>query len=318
MSVSRAVAGRTLIELLVALALGLLILSGVAAVYYSSNQSGRFAASAATAEESGQLALRLIGEAIRRAGYSEIIGADVTGTAIGRQSLLYSGPLVRGCQVGRFNDPANGDFSCTGMAGGDALAVWFQADSRLAPPQGATPDCLGSAAPLVAVADPQYAARVAGGQIPLVQNVYFVQGQALMCLGNGSAAAQPLVEGVEDFKVYFGFDDEAYATAAGNAWQRPSARRMMTAGEIMALPAVGAFEPWEFVVAVHVCLLVATPEAGISSAGADATFRPCPQTAVEAASEVAPVPLPADGRLRRSYRATFALRSRAAANALNL
>lgn len=308
-------AGRTLIELLVAMALGLLILAGVAVVYFSANQSGRVAANVATVEEAGQIALRMLGEALRRAGYSEIIGAELTGTS-GRQSLLYSGPMLRGCSNGRFADVAAGDFSCVAAPAGDALALWFQADSRLAAPQGATTDCLGSAAPLVPVADPQYAARVAGGQIPLVRNVYFLQGQSLMCLGNGSPMPQPLIDGVEDFKVYFGFDDEAYAAAAGTFWERPSARRLLSAADIAALPPVGSFEPWEFVVSVHVCVLVATPEQGTTSAGAAATFIPCPQTANEAAAEVAPVALPADGRIRRAYRASFTVRTRAAANPL--
>jgi type II secretory pathway pseudopilin PulG len=312
---SRPQLGRTLIELLVAIALSLLILLGVGALYLGANQSARVAGNVATVEATGYVALSMVGTAIRRAGYAEIIGAQVTGGA-GRNNLLYSGPFVRGCTNARFANPAAGDFTCVPVAGavGDALAVWYQADAVLAAAQGPTPDCVGAAAPLVPITDANYAGRVSGGQLPLVRNVYFLDGNALTCLGNGGLPAAALIEDVEDFKVYFGIDDEAYATAA-NEWRRPVARRLRSAAEVDALAPLGNLTGWDFVVSVHVCALVRTPDSGVTATTAT-MFTPCPATAAEAEGGTAPAAAPADGRIRRTYSQVFTLRSRGSSNPL--
>ncbi len=307
----RAQAGRTLIELLVAIALGLLILLGVGSLFLGANQSTRTTSSISSAEESAQIALTLIGNAIKRAGYSEIIGTSVTGV---RGNLLYSGPILRGCSGVPFNNPGTGDFGCTGTGTApDSLAVWFQADSALASPQGATEDCLGNtvAASAANITNADYATRL-GANIAVVRNVYRINGGNLECLGNGNAAAQTLVTGVEDFRVYFGFDDTAYANAAGWAL-RPTGRSIRDAADLrdnFPDPAPG-ISRWDFVVSVHVCVLVRSDETGIT-AQAGQTYARCPQTAAQAAGTAAvPTATSADGRVRRAYSQVFTVRSSA-------
>jgi type IV pilus assembly protein PilW len=307
----RTQAGRTLIELLVAIALGLLILLGVGSLFLGANQSTRTTSSISSAEESAQIALTLLGNAIKRAGYSEIIGTGVTGV---RGNLLYSGPILRGCSGVAFNNPAGNDFGCTGTGTApDTLAVWFQSDSVLASPQAATEDCLGNAVAANAanVTNADYAARL-GTNISVIRNVYFVNGGNLQCLGNGNATAQTLVTGVEDFRVYYGFDDTAYANAAGWAL-RPTGRSIRDAADLrdnFPDPAPG-ISRWDFVVSVHVCVLVRTEETGVV-AQAGQTYARCPQSAAQAAGTAAiPTATSADGRLRRAYSQVFTVRSRA-------
>src|SRR5258706_7188890 len=66
--------GRTLIELIVAMALSLLILLGVGSLFLGANQSSRTASGISGAEEGASYVMMVLGNAIRRAGYSEIIG----------------------------------------------------------------------------------------------------------------------------------------------------------------------------------------------------------------------------------------------------
>jgi type IV pilus assembly protein PilW len=299
--------GRTLIELLVAIALGLLILLGVGTLYLGASQSTRSMSGLASAEESGTVALRLIGNSIRRAGYAEIIGTEVGSI---RGNLLYSGPLVRACTGVAFDDIAAGDFDCgTATAAPDMLAVWYQSDNVLASPQGATEDCLGNVVPLVSVADPEYAARVTDMRV--VRNIYRINGNALQCRGNSGVAWQTLLDGVEDLKVYFGFDDVAFANAV--TWtERPAARSIRSAAEIHALADPSpVISRWDFVVSVHVCVLVATTDQGVT-AQAGQTYQRCPQSADQARGTVAiPTATSADGRIRRAYTEVFTVRSRA-------
>lgn len=305
--------GRTLIELLVAIGLGLLILLGVGTLFLGSNQTSRVAVNVASIEETGQIILSTIGNAVRRAGYSEIVGTSFQPT---RADLLYSGPHIRACVGADFVNAAAGNFACNaGVAGiPDTLLVVFQADTAIAPSQAVTLDCLGQVPPNVAVTNLNFAARVVRlpvGQIPLVANVYFVDANGdLSCRGSGNAAAQALVGGVEDFKVYFGFDDIAFANASVPT-ERPAARSIRNANFINALADPGPnVSRWDFVVSVHVCVTLRTTDAGVT-AQASQQYVPCPQTPAEAAGAVTPIAAPADGAIRRSYTEVFSVRSRA-------
>jgi type IV pilus assembly protein PilW len=300
--------GRTLIELLVAIALGLLILLGVGTLYLGASQSTRSMTGLASAEESGAVALKLIGNAIRRAGYAEIIGTEDNNF---RQNLLYDGPLIRACKGVGFDDIAAEDYDCgSASAAPDILAVWFQGDTALASPQSPTEDCLGNAVAPVPVVNPDFRARVPN--IVVVRNIYRINGNRLQCRGNGGANFETLLEGVEDLKVYFGFDDLAFANAA--AWtERPTARSIRSAEEIHAFTDPSPlFSRWDYVVSVHICVLVATAETGVT-AGAAQTHELCPQTVDQARGLVAiPTATSADGRIRRAYTEVFTVRSRAA------
>jgi type IV pilus assembly protein PilW len=301
--------GRTLIELLVAIALGILILLGVGSLYLGASQSTRSMTGLASAEESGAVALRLIGNAIKRAGYAEIIG---TGDNNFRENLLYSGPLVRACKGVAFDNIATDDYDCgAATAAPDMLAVWFQADTALARPQAETQGCLGNdvITPLP-VANGDYRARVP--EIFVVRNIYRINGNRLQCRGTDDPNFETLLDGVEDLKVYFGFDDLAFANPAIGT-ERPTARSIRSADEIHALtdPAP-TLSRWDYVVSVHVCVLVATGEAGVTAA-AGQTYELCPQTADQARGLAAiPTAISADGRIRRAYTEVFTVRSRAA------
>ena len=303
--------GRTLIELLVSIALGLLILLGVGGLYVASNQSTRSATNVASAENVAQVALMLIGHSIRRSAYSEIIGTEDTGFS---NNVLYAGPTLRACRGARFvgDDPNAG---CDAAAAGapDSLALWFQADSALAAAQGGTDDCVGTAPAMVAVTNANYVGRVA--TIPVVQNNFHVVGADLRC--RGGADTQPLLSGVEDLKVYFGFDDVAFANP-GDPGVIPAARSVRDADFINGLPRPTADTTgWDYVVSVTVCVLVRTDEPGVTATGSTAGTPLCPQDAAQAAG-TAPVAtlLATDGRIRRALTQTFAIRARAKASPL--
>jgi len=321
-------AGRTLIELLVAIGLGLLILLGVGSLFIGANQSSRVASSIASSEETGQAVLGIMGAAIQRAGYSEIVGATIGRPP--RAALLYSGPYVQGCTNGTFQvdgtgQPvldANGNFNCVAGGTSDSLAVVFQADNVIAAAQGVAADCLGQAAPLVNVTDPDYQLLLpaaAGGQMPLVRNLYdlAIPGGTtlgnLRCRGNGNAATpQALMGNVEQLKVFFGYDDDAQANPALLSTTNPVARTFRTAGYINGLAMPAGMSAWDFVVTVYVCVLVASDERGTTT---QATYTPCPQTPGQADGTAANPPIAppvADGRVRRAYAQIFSVRSRTA------
>jgi type IV pilus assembly protein PilW len=308
-------AGRTLIELIIAMAIGMVILVGVGALYLSSSGVSRVANQAGTAEDSGQLLMFLIGEGLKTAGYGEIVGADF---AV-RGQTLFDGPVVRGCSGVRFTAPfgAPPDFSCGGaVAPGDTLLIRFQSRPALADMSNAErdlamlPDCLGdNTTPDTALpADP---GRAGGGTTRrIVQNVFELNGTTLNCRGSGGGGNQPLVNDVIDFTVFYRFDDQGFALLAGldqNA--APAGGSVRTAAQIDGFAANGL--AWNNVVAVMVCITVATSQLGTSVQNANPTATRCPRTAAEAESGGLLTEAAADGRVRRTFRQVFTIRSQA-------
>lgn len=293
-------AGRTLIELLVAMALGLLILLGVGTLYLASNQSTRASSEGASVENLGQVALTQIGNSIRRTGFSEIIGIELSGLG---ENVLYVGPNLRACPNAGFvgNDP-NAGCSAPTPGAPDSIAIWYQADNQLAAAQGVSDDCVGLPPVNLPVANGNYVPRVP--TIPVVSNAFFVVGNDLRCRASDT---QPLITGVEDLKVYFGFDDFSFANA-GLIGTVMSARSVRDAAFMNANEALGS---WGHVVSVTVCVVMRSTEQGVTAQGGASTYLPCPQNADQAAGRalIAPVPS-ADGRVRRAFTQTFAVRLR--------
>lgn len=62
-------AGLTLLELLIAMSLGLLLLFGIGTIFVGSNQTYRVQEQNARIQESGRFALEILGRSIRQAGY---------------------------------------------------------------------------------------------------------------------------------------------------------------------------------------------------------------------------------------------------------
>jgi len=291
--------GRTLVELMVVLALGLLILLGVGTLYLTADRSSQEAERNSVLEDSGRAALRIVGDSVRRAYYSEIAN-----TALYRRDALMYGGLdadyVRGCTGQHFNTETPPE--CEGSAAGDALLVAFQANNVVASEQGpAALDCLGNAAPDRATAT---ANNASVATVPVARNVFYMKNGRLMCLGNGNATPQPVVGDVTNFRVFFGFDDR-YLNAAivGDRFQATSLR---TGAYINAQPNLGSVPAWNFAVSVVVCLEIRGPK---GSASAGETYQPCPgEDADGLVQEADPVAVP-DSHARRTYLQTFAIRS---------
>ena len=281
--------GRTLVELMIAIVLSLLIVAAVGSLYFFTSQSARTSQQSSSAEERGRIAMFLLGEPITMAGYGNVNSGSLS-TRFGAVAL--QGPHLRACSNGRFNDPANLDFTCvpSSPSPGDALFVAFQAESATGiAPQGTVPltDCLGQARrrrwSVIAVRRSTMCIR--SSRPPAARS-------NCSALGNGGAAAAGLIRDVEDFKVYFAFDTRGYNRAGvnpANFTVQPST--LLTAAQINALPVVQNEDPntsasnaWNHVVAVFVCVQVRATEPAATPDGVS-HFRPCPQDEVEAATE---------------------------------
>lgn len=318
---ARRQAGRTLIELMISMAIGLAITAAVSGAYLSTSSTARVASEMAGMSDTGQIAMLMIGDSIRQAGYGEIIGSDVSFGAANidvyrSQTLFGSGAHIAGCSGAKFVDDTLNTPACAaaGDVNFDSLMVRFQGDTAVAPAQGHIDDCLGTQVPLEAL-PANHLGLLRTASRPMVQNVYFGINNGLSCRGNGRAAigdafgvAQQLVGNVEQFKVFYGFDDVRYTNP--NTTAGASIRSVRDADYLNAR--AGA---WDYVVTVHVCILIRSdPDAGRGMSTANAyKYTSCPMSAAQANGAM-PISDAQDSAVRRTYNQVFTVRSRSTAN----
>jgi type IV pilus assembly protein PilW len=312
--------GRTLLEMMVALTIGMIILLFIGGIYMSSRQTFRIGNAISTMEDGASIVVGMLGENIRQAGYGEIVGSTLLGDPA--DNLVFQGRAVFGCTSGPFTAAVADPTGCAagGSANFDALQIGMQGDTVVAAAQSFIPDCAGRqpAATAISVALP----REGPLTYPQVRNAYYVNNirangiGSLMCQGSGGGAEAVLLEDVQQFKVFFGFDDLLYAGApypGANPTQAPSAspRSLHTAAEINAMPGT---DPWASVVSVTVCVvLVSRPEEGSVASSSTGAYMPCPSTSAQATTQMARI-LTNDGLVRRTAQQTFSIRLRTEAN----
>ncbi|MFM0737858.1 PilW family protein [Paraburkholderia xenovorans] len=216
--------GHTLLEFVIAIALGLVVTAGVVALYTSQRTAFGHASDALRIRDAGLSALTLLGQQLQMAGF---VPADVERFSVP--------PPLFGCSGGR---PTGADSSSaceTLPSHSDGVAVRYVGDNVSTWPSatGQSTDCLGQA-----VTSNNAALGTQGVQ---VVNRYFARLSSstgepeLYCEGNGKAgSAQPLVEGVERVRL-----------------------RYWVAGGVSALDASAVTaDQWAKVIAVDLCVLV--------------------------------------------------------------
>lgn len=195
--------GFTLVELMIALTIGLILLLVIGTVFTSSRQAFRIQEDNARIQESGRFALEILGRSIKQAGHVDIpftgfkvafTGIAITGTdgaagAADTITLQYDGAIGdRDCGVGTAVTAANI------TAGSNIIQNYFNLDTV-----NAQLRCLGTIA----------AAPAAPGAPPI---------------------GQPLLDNIEDLQVLYGIDTDGdqsanqYAAAPADWTQVVTAR----------------------------------------------------------------------------------------------
>lgn len=216
--------GHTLVELLIALALGLVVTGGAVSLYSTQRVALERASNAMRIREAGLTALTLIGQQLQMAGF---VPADVERNG---------GPVpLSGCAGGRPTG-ADDSLACTKLSSrSDGVAIRYVGDNVSTWPStsGGVTDCLGQ----VVTGN----SATFGEQGVLVVNRFFASVSTstgepeLYCDGSGKVgSAQPIVEGVERLQIRY--------------W-------LANASNALDASAVAA-DQWTKVVAVDLCVLV--------------------------------------------------------------
>lgn len=325
--------GRTLIELMVVITISLMITATVAVIFLSVNRTSRYSGELSGIDDSGRVAMYFIGNAIRQAGYAEIISRDVTIGAIGQNSrantLLANSLHLAGCRNRSFEAGELGKAApvCPATAGTafDSLMVSYQGDNVVAPVQTEPTDCLGNN-PVARDLPSGHVGRNVTLNRPMIQNFYFVETgvdgvSTLMCRA-GNAAAQALIPNIAQFRVYYGFDNARFnaganppvaTTPSGDEQFTPAAAQSYVDANFLN-GQTDRTRAWDHVVSVYVCIVIrSTPGSRGLTTGTSTQFAGCPAEANVVGAALPLLDNP-DGGVYRTYTQVFTVRSRATPN----
>lgn len=302
-------AGVSLVELMVAMTIGLFLMGAVGIIYVNTSTTSRASSLESQMNEDASLALEVLQQQIRLAGYSTISN---TGTR------NFNGVAVRGCDGGFGTAGANngatvtfGLLDCDGGTGPDALAVRYEAtvlNSQTANDSGTPPtlrpdNCSHNGIqPWIAGA-----AEGSAANISLADNRYYIANDvnnvpALFCrgrdgsAGGGFSAATALIPNIEDMQIRYGITNSFGATGTTVPTQ-VTAYVDASDGNLGAVAA-----NWSRVTALRICLLArsATPVPTGSNTFANVgQYRDCNGTLQN----------PTDRFMRRAYVTTIQLRN---------
>lgn len=274
--------GWSLLELLVAVLLGLVLIHVLVDQVLASRQGQRLQAAQAQMIEDAQIALDLLRSDLRMAGHAWPLKARTGTSGLAAWEDALGNATWTACDAGFASEPSGGPPSCVAAPAGagptaSAVELSYQVDAHSAVlgSDGRPTDCLGNAIEPTVLAD--------GQQVYLAFNrwqVVSVSGRSeLRCGGRGRTGPQPLVDHVERLLLWWGLPVEAAAGAA--------------------LRYVGAAQVGDFtaVRAVRVCLQLRSADPVLGSGDLRA-YRACDGS----------MQTSDDGRLRRSFVATVAWR----------
>lgn len=275
----RAQRGLSIIELMIAMVIGMVTVGAVFAAYLAAGQSSRHSQAMAQISEDANAAFAVLRSHVAMAGFSRPISQGSGGAFV----RAYSGAALFGCDQ-QFVDTAIaiGALTCQAApASGtvpDAVAVAFEADASNAVASSGVPvDCLGSSLALEGTAPNQYYLSTAR---------FFVDAGALKCRGVTSTGAQALVENVVDMQVRYGVPDVAKGPIT---WYGDAA----DLGSDAAL--------WGRAESVRVCVVVASEQQVLDDVAA---YTPC------FPANYGDTVTPTDRRLYRAFTTTIVLHNR--------
>jgi type IV pilus assembly protein PilW len=295
--------GRTLLELMISISIGLVVIGAVFVVYLGTTASSRQSSANNRISEDAAIAMAILGNNLRMAGYSPPRALFSPGSALvdGVKAVVpdrhYVGPAIRGCDFG-FSSAANVAFdliTCnpSSSPGPAAFVVRYEGDAfNTIPISGNPSDCLtnGITANTVSAYD--------ATNYKLVESRFSVDTSAsngtpeLYCAGSGGAAPftrQPLMQFVENMAISYGIAED---NLGGNVVRYVSQTQLdaITPGTTDSL--------WARVVSVKLCLVLRSETRDQNGGG---NYIDCAGNSVASPN----------GFIRRSFTSVFALRNRA-------
>lgn len=303
--------GRSLVEVMIAMAIGLVISLAVSSLYITNSQTYRVFDDKSLLEEDGRMALNTLAFHVRMAGYGVLLNTtgfvDSGGGKTSFDKFNLADEAIWGCSGGFVTPSGASPIACTGGATPDAFRIRYVVDGDNANQVAAsgvnTPtDCLGQPV-------------ASSGTTYMVENRFYIAvnpatgKNELYCAGNGGIAfgtpvlqpGKPLLENVVDMRLTYGYDQQG--TQSANSFYVAAS---LTDGSAPAptggTPPADASQPpptpWSRVVSAKICLVMRSANDGLTPT--PMKYTNCSGTVVTAA----------DKRLYSTFSTVVSLRGR--------
>lgn len=186
----KAMSGLSLLELLIAMVIGLFLLAGIASSYISSKKTSIKRDQYSLLEDNGRMAIETLIKVIQHTGYSArdkslrpfiTAPSDVTSVACGGTQSVANAAIFTSDRV--VKDASSGT--------SDSIGTIFYGDNNL------YKDCVGRELPVACRATPSK-----------VYNSFYVSNGNLECVGSRANSAHIIAEGVENIQFLYGVDTD--------------------------------------------------------------------------------------------------------------
>ncbi|MBY0572690.1 MAG: PilW family protein [Undibacterium sp.] len=312
--------GRSIVELMIALTIGLVMMLAISALFVANKNSFRAGDDKSRLDEEGRVALNLLAFHVRMAGYGSLSNANSIKVAddpdpanpgqmlinnvtpsictnFSSETACNTANAIRGCSgklttTGSALPSPTAALGCTAGVSHSVIVRYVVDGDNANKNAGVPADCLGAALILDATKG------VGGAGAYIAENRFFVANNAsgvpeLFCQGNGGTAAgaalvnppQAIAENIEQMTIEYGLSADERSSVAS---------QFVSAAVIEATPA-----SWDRVVLVRICLLARSANDNVATQAQ--TYTNCQNTQV----------LATDRRLRNVFSTTITLRSRA-------
>ena len=287
-------AGFTLIEMMVAMAIGLAVVGALIAAWLASFSSGRHSDALVQITDDATLALNVMRQQVAQAGFSQPHGVSAGGGLV-----LHTFPAIVGCEGAPFVDlqssilvPANCQPTDPDPSASDTLEVAYEGSVLPAKASNGILGGSGSPQPLDCLGNSFAKTHddATGDDYWLNDSKFYVSAGNLYCHGPGNAAGAALAQNVETLQVTYGMA----AAPAGS----PGAGQIIYY-DVAPHPASPL---WANVVSVKLCVQVRSPTRVLDK-GAAATLgtwvdcRNAQRTST-------------DGYMRRTFTTTIVLQNK--------
>ena len=322
--------GLTLVELLVAMTVGLLVTIVALSTLILSRSGYSAVDSTSQLVDRERFVVDSLSRVISQAGFQDYsagtvlttraiatkLGVDPEPDLFGWNNALYTQLSDLKISTTAIIADGNGTTPCNPVTdascvnGSDILVVRFQGSGTAAAPDGTMLNCMGNAEPGIITGDLDeraanilYVARDSNTGEPSLYCSYFK-------LATGKwVAGQPLIEGVESMQLLFGTDNVAPGTAPAAVGQDTIADRWLRADELKVVSNPAATrENWRRVRAIRVGLVLRGP-VGSAQERITGTFAPLGSVYQSSGDVGSSLATAADGRLRRVINFTVHLRN---------
>jgi type IV pilus assembly protein PilW len=267
--------GFSLLELMVAMTIGLIISAGAAALFANTILSTKTLNNATQIQEAGSYATQVLGRHLRMAGYADWLSSPshidtITNSANAAAynldpaatstlfSEVFAGEMaLHGCANGYAKNATLTNRTCytantTGLRNG--LTVSYQVLSN--PNVGSAPSTAAAFSSKMGMSGDCNNYRTPG--LIAVNRFYLSESNDLLCQGNGGSA-QPLMSNVEQFVV-------TYAVAQANGAGSFAISNDLQITNYKTAAQIDAANEWGKVIAARICLLIAGETGSLATA----------------------------------------------------